>query len=177
MLAKTDGPVDRSGFVLYDRLAGLLAEVGQQTMDRWRRTAYQLCGRSWEMTVMSEGLAVAAASGDVGKVDRLLREGANINGRNKMGTTPLMWAVAYGNCDVVGRLLARGAEINAVNASGLTALHLSIASGRETLVQQLITAGANIHTRSASGETPLMRARARRLTRIGAILENAGAAE
>src|SRR5207249_1956763 len=111
------------------------------------------------------------------QVEILLNAGAAIEGKNRLGTTALMWAVAHGNTEVVARLLARGADVNAANTNGLTALHLSVSVGKPELVETLLAAGANPKAKTAAGETALMRARLRRQTNIGCLLRNAGAAE
>lgn len=57
-------------------------------------------------------LAVAAARGDVAEMDRLVNEGANVNGLGEDHTTPLAMALATKNTAGIKRLLELGADPN-----------------------------------------------------------------
>ena len=103
-------------------------------------------------------LLTAAVSGDIFSVERLLKEGADINARASNGTTALMGA-AYSDYPRTTRLLiARGADVNATSADGLTALHYAAGAGNTEIVGALLTAGADPNATSMDGTTPLMRA-------------------
>ncbi|WP_420535738.1 ankyrin repeat domain-containing protein [Brachyspira intermedia] len=47
--------------------------------------------------------------------NKLVRNGANVNYRNKVNYTPLMYACIKGDLNLVKLLLDNGADINAVN--------------------------------------------------------------
>jgi len=61
-------------------------------------------------------LAAAAGNGDIEAIDRLVREGVDVNGRGNRNATPLFWAMR----DIQGftRLLEHGADPNAVFDDG-----------------------------------------------------------
>ncbi|MFZ5866146.1 MAG: ankyrin repeat domain-containing protein [Thermodesulfobacteriota bacterium] len=58
-------------------------------------------------------LAGAAAIGDIGEAEKLLRNGGNINASDALGWTPLLWACATGKTEMVKFLLDRGAQTEA----------------------------------------------------------------
>ncbi|BDI33568.1 hypothetical protein CCAX7_56190 [Capsulimonas corticalis] len=55
-------------------------------------------------------------------VRTLLDAGADVNGRNILGDTPLKVAAYVGSAEIVRLLLERGADIHARDSEGLTAL-------------------------------------------------------
>jgi len=86
---------------------------------------------------LNERLGQAAARGDLGLVNTLLAEGANVNARNKMGVTALMEAALTGKSDVAKVPLDKGAEVNALNRLGMTALKISRERGAEDILELL----------------------------------------
>ena len=61
---------------------------------------------------MTEQLIRAAEAGDTPTVQRLLKEGADINGRDAQGRTPVMAATHGNRVDTVRALIQAGADIN-----------------------------------------------------------------
>lgn len=59
------------------------------------------------------GLHAAAASGDLGARERMLRQGADIDARDGHGRTPLLVAAHAGHRDVMRALAAAGADMKA----------------------------------------------------------------
>lgn len=57
-------------------------------------------------------LVKAASDNDVAKINRLIAKGADVNGTNRYGMTPLLTAVSYHNVDAVKALLEAGADPN-----------------------------------------------------------------
>jgi ankyrin repeat protein len=71
-------------------------------------------------------LFLAAGEGRIAVVRYLLNEGADVNAREKFGSTALIEATFYGHANVVKELVFRGADINAIGDDG-TALDVAIA--------------------------------------------------
>ena len=114
-------------------------------------------------------LMTAALSGDLAKVRALLAKGANVNEGNRLGMTPLMFAVGATpigpgghrcNPDLLKELLDRGADVNA-QAVGGTALLFAVENGDIAAVSTLLARGADPNLHGPTG-TPLEQAAARR---------------
>src|SRR6185295_12721654 len=72
-------------------------------------------------------LGSAAIANHVATVEVLLARGAKVNHVDKLGMTPLLYAVSinYGDTVVVEKLIAAGADIKAKSKEGLTAVDLA----------------------------------------------------
>lgn len=103
-------------------------------------------------------LVLAILSQGPEAVNRLLAQGADINGRDPKGFTPLMIAAWHGKKETVALMLTAGAEIGARSLTGTTALMLAADSGHEEVVKMLLSAGALADVGDANGWTALMMA-------------------
>ncbi len=83
----------------------------------------------------------AAGDGDLEQVKKLL-ETADVNGRDSLGSTPLMFAASKGQLDVVTILIDKKADVNAKNSDGLTALMFASMEGSLPVVKLLLEKGA-----------------------------------
>ena len=90
------------------------------------------------------------------RVQELLNDGANPNGRDKDGFTPLGVATKKGHLDVVKELIARGADINAKASNGYTALFYAARNGDLDIVKELIAKGADVNAKDKYGVTILI---------------------
>jgi ankyrin repeat protein len=89
-------------------------------------------------------LHVAVKQGKAAVIDALLAAGADIEGRNNSGYTPLAVAASSGGrIDILRRLIAAGAEVNAEMNSGSTALSLASARSSGVAVDILLEAKAD----------------------------------
>ncbi|UCE71194.1 MAG: ankyrin repeat domain-containing protein, partial [Nitrospiraceae bacterium] len=75
-------------------------------------------------------LKTAAFAGLTEKVNSLIKDGANVNEKDKSGETALMAAALMGNTEIVIRLLEHGADVNAKDMNGETALMAAAFTGR-----------------------------------------------
>ena len=93
---------------------------------------------------------------DIIRVRELLKEGADVNVRDKEhNETPLMLAVRFADPAMVQLLLDAGSEVNARDDLGRTALfHAPVSS---EVFEALHSAGADVHARDDEGNTILMR--------------------
>jgi ankyrin repeat protein/serine/threonine protein kinase len=102
-------------------------------------------------------LLEASEKGDVEKVKELLKEGANINAKNKFGYTPLHVVADRGHIEIVKLLIEHGADVNAKdNIFGHTPLHKAAYNGHIEIVKLLIEHGADVNAKDIIiGVTPL----------------------
>lgn len=92
------------------------------------------------------------------EAERLIRNGAKVNSRNKSGETPLYSAALWGKLEVAKVLVKHGALIDARDNRKCTPLHVvAFTEGRSDfgIAELLINHGANVNARDISGLTPL----------------------
>jgi ankyrin repeat protein len=73
----------------------------------------------------------------------VIAKGADVNGADLQGQTPLMWAAAKGRPDTMAVLIKHGANVNAVTRKGFTALHFALKSKIASEPVMLANAGAD----------------------------------
>jgi ankyrin repeat protein len=105
----------------------------------------------------STALHHAAGYGPLDNLQSLIDKGADVNAKNRRGSTPLHWAI-HDEAKVL-LLLARGANVNARQAQGRTPLYLAamLGNGVPTL-RLLLSKGADPNLAAVNGQTPLMMA-------------------
>jgi len=101
---------------------------------------------------------MATAGGHQEAVNLLLTWEADIEAKNRIGSTPLIRAVSNDQLDIVKRLLKEGASINARNKMGNTPLHCAAFLGSIEMAKLLIEAQATVNLQQGNlyGATPLM---------------------
>lgn len=70
-----------------------------------------------------------------GIVKELLRAGADVNGANKDGNTPLHFALRYGNQESACFLIKKGADYNQANNEGVTPVQIAVEKGFDTVLE------------------------------------------
>jgi len=98
-------------------------------------------------------LLVAAESGDVAALRRLVADGADVNMTDAGGERPLHYAAGFGQLGALWALVKLGAELEATML-GATPLHLAAQEGGVEAVQVLVELGADIGARRDDGCTP-----------------------
>jgi len=96
----------------------------------------------------------AIRNNDLAALGGELRKGADVNARDRRGTTLLMHAAAYGSADAVKLLLDSGADVNARNSFDATALILGAADPQKARI--LVEKGADVNAHTKMGRTALM---------------------
>ena len=89
--------------------------------------------------------------------EELIKHGANVNHRDKMGATPLHLAAQNRSISFCQALTNLGADLNATDARGATPLHYAL-SRQETdpeMIVFLVNSGASIHAKTDDEITPL----------------------
>ena len=101
-------------------------------------------------------LVLASFIGDLSKVKYLLEHGAEIDGTNKSGSTPLIVASSERQKEVAAYLLENGADVNITNNHDDTALMVAAEKGSFEIVKLLLSAGARVNAQNKHGDTALM---------------------
>jgi cytohesin len=111
----------------------------------------------------------AATEGNIKGIKQLIADGADVNAKNRDGTTPLQTAAIRGHKEFLQLLIANGADVNAKNEDGMTPLHCAAIGtslnylsrgGRygvdqKEVAELLISAGADVNAQDEDGETPV----------------------
>lgn len=111
------------------------------------------------------------------RVKACLEAGADVNGVDQLGDTPLHEAASFSDqAEVIVALVNAGADVHARRFDGGTPLHTAVEWGDSPqVVEALVAAGADVNARDNTGNTPLHSFRwtsdpavARRLLELGA---------
>lgn len=131
-----------------------------------RRFTLILIGLFWTTTANSwplpeAELSLAAMNGNFSTVERLIKEGFDVNTSQGDGTTALHWAASRNDLRMTLLLLEAGAEVKAQTRLGrITPLFMAAQSGNAEIIQALLESGADSASASGIGTTPLMLAAA-----------------
>ena len=92
-------------------------------------------------------------------IRKALNEGANVNAKNHIGETALMFAVKHNNRRAVRAILDAGPDINARGYEGQNALMYAARFNNDSeIIRLLLYAGADVNAKDSNGWTPLMSA-------------------
>lgn len=100
-------------------------------------------------------LHIASRNGRLSCVGLLLDAGAEVNCRNRRGSTALNLAALGNHPSVVSALLAAGAQIDLATIYGDTPLTTAALNGHSGVVKLLLEEGANREHKTASSQTAL----------------------
>ena len=105
---------------------------------------------------MTQNLIQAAERGDAALVQQLLRDGADLNGRDARGRTPIMAATHANKPAIVKLLIQAGADINLQDEIKDNPFLYAGAEGRLEVLKLLIDAGADTRSTNRFGGTALI---------------------
>jgi ankyrin repeat protein len=103
-------------------------------------------------------LIKASLKGDDLAVQKLIKQGVNINEPDSSGLTPLMYAIWSRNTEVAKHLIESGADINAKDYSKGDALIYAVDKGDYEITELLLDKGANINSKDYKNATPIIHA-------------------
>jgi len=116
--------------------------------------------RNKETGKMIRNIEDAIYAKDGAALERLIANGADVNGLDEDGRTPLMTAILTEHPDMkmIEMLIANGADVNiSESVQHWTALHFAARDQSESLVRILLEAGADVDPVDVFGNTPLWR--------------------
>ena len=98
-------------------------------------------------------LLVSAEKGNARIIEKLIKNGTDINAAETSGNTALHLAVIRANLEVAKALLKSGADVNRRNNMGRTALHFAAEAGKQEMIEILKQHGADFFTSDKAGLT------------------------
>lgn len=118
-------------------------------------------------------LMIAVAEGNTEVVTTLIKSGANVNAKNQLGRTSLMFSSKYGFYSITKILLEHGANTDDIpnDKEGWTAMIAAAYEGHNDIVNLLLSHGADKNIQDKNGKTALMWAEERGNTRVTEILK------
>jgi uncharacterized protein len=117
-------------------------------------------------------IADAASKGDTATIERMLKNGADVNAQQPDGATALQWAAYRADATLTELLLKAGARPGLANHNGATPLWLAAAHGAAAVIEVLLKGGADANEQLPLGRRPLMlAARAGHVEAVRALLE------
>jgi ankyrin repeat protein len=100
-------------------------------------------------------LMIAASKGYSLEIERLIKNGADVNAKSEKGVTPLIFAVANNQTRTVNLLLKFGADVNTITSEAETPLLVAVKNQNTEITEALIRAGADIDMSDKHDATPL----------------------
>ncbi len=125
-------------------IAGILFALLGWVYSRFRRITrlYKRQKQKQKLERMKDDFIELCKSGDAGKIEEAIMNGANVNAKDNDSTTALMLAAISGQTEAVKILLNHGANINARDIWGYTALKEAKMWGRTEVAKLLRRNGA-----------------------------------
>lgn len=96
---------------------------------------------------------LCAATATAALLADMVEADTNVNIKNQLGQTPLMFAANAGNLDTMSFLIEQGADINLQTQEGYSALFFAVKSHDLPVIQTLISGGADLQIKTQDGTT------------------------
>lgn len=107
---------------------------------------------------LNKTLRIDAAHGRIGRIEKLIKQGAQINGKSEYGESALYYAVLFGQIKTSLWLLSHGADPNIEDDVGRTPLLKAAEDCNDRVVDTLLRSGARVNHSDQWGKTALMNA-------------------
>jgi ankyrin repeat protein len=146
-------------------------ESGHTELAEILKHASEIVPRTKEM------LFRAVMNDDVDEVKMLINKGADVNKRDSLGRTSLIFASKMGYTEIAQLLINRGSYINVLDNVGYTALMWASKMGYMDITELLINAGADINHANRKEYTALVWANHYGHTEVAKLLREIGVKE
>ncbi|CAM9569774.1 unnamed protein product [Scytosiphon promiscuus] len=123
-------------------------------------------GNQEQRMSLNQELGWALQTGSLKRVDRALKDGADVNGFGTDLPPPIVGAARLGHVDILKLLIDRGAKLETALCTtdsegpafllGVRAVHAAVEGGRVGALRLLLRAGADPNSSTAGGATALM---------------------
>ncbi|OFZ18027.1 MAG: hypothetical protein A2X94_04575 [Bdellovibrionales bacterium GWB1_55_8] len=112
-----------------------------------------------DQETLDRSLRQEAITGAVSRIERLIKMGADINGKAAHGESALEYAIRFGRHGIALKLIQLGADPNPEDDSGVTPLLRAAGDPNASrVVNALLKAGADVNHQDLYGRTALMNA-------------------
>lgn len=108
------------------------------------------------VTASEEKLRLAAAEGNLLRVETFLEQGINPQAADERGVTPLFLAAQHGHRDVVALLLKQAAAMNHARQDGVAPIFIAAQEGQRDVVALLLEKGADVNAQARIGGVTLL---------------------
>jgi uncharacterized protein len=98
---------------------------------------------------------LAARSGQVELIEKILKSGFEINSKNEKGHSILMLAAYNGHFNLVSYLISKGANVNSTDNSGNTILMGVVFKGHSQVFDLLLRSGADLEIKNQKNQSAL----------------------
>ena len=100
-------------------------------------------------------LEQAVLLGNLSLTKSLIKDGCNVDGKDKYGRTVVYDAILKGFQDIVLELCLANANVNNQDKDGKTPLHFSVINSQLDIAKILIKYGADVNLKDNNGNTPI----------------------
>ncbi|XP_057329968.1 uncharacterized protein LOC130670570 [Microplitis mediator] len=149
----------------------------QKIAESLRKNGVELIDKS--NSLVGGSLKYAARVGDIKLVELRIRQGADVNGSERKGSSPLHMAAWYGHPKIIELLIKNGARLDSVlngpTKNGYTPLHLACLNNKIKCVKVLLKYGASVAPKCADVHHPIHIAVFKNYVEVAALLLDNGA--
>ncbi len=103
----------------------------------------------------TQGLLEDLKKGDFSRLARHLAAGADVNGRDQFGNSPILLASTFGDVNAVNLLISHGSKVDVPNDRQETPLMWAAARGHMAIVRVLVDKGAAVKSLNKLGQSAL----------------------